>query len=443
MGFFAGKVRGDLAQRCDVVEDEEAASVGSGDEVVVLDLQIADGACGHVEAEGLPVIAVVEGDVDLGFASGVEEAFAFGVFADGRGGCSVGDAVVNLLPGLAAVMGAEEVRTHVVEAQGVDGGVVGELVEVARVHVEDLPEGLQLGRGDVGPVGPGIGGGPDEAVVGSCPDTVDVEGGEAERIDDAAAGNFCGGSVFEGLDGGGQVVGLAGEVGADLLPILATVAGEPEGVGSEVEIVGVGGGELKRFGADGAVAAERLRFDVADLARATIVDGDLSTVDEVGVEGVGGGVAVLLDAGGVPVVEGDASVVASAIDAGAAAILLAAADAVGEGVVGGDVVDLRGGLVVPLGPGFAGILGDDDPLVGGEGDDVGVVGIDEDVLVVVAAGCSAESGPGATAVGGLPGDDGGDVEGVGVFGVDARDRDVASADAGLGAGVVLRVRGPR
>ena len=198
--FFGG-----LAERGYVVEDEVSAAVGCGDEVVVFDFEVADGAGGHVEAEGLPVVAVVEGDVDLGFGAGVEEAFAFGIFADGAGGGTVGNAVVDLLPGLTAVVGAEEMRAHVVEAQSVDSGVVGEGVEVAGVHVEDLPEGLQLGRSDVGPVGAAVGGGPDEAVVGAGPETIDVERGETEGVDDSPAGRLRGGCVFVGADDRGNL----------------------------------------------------------------------------------------------------------------------------------------------------------------------------------------------------------------------------------------------
>src|SRR6185312_5775159 len=104
----------------------------------------------------------------------------------------------------------------------------------------------------------------------------------------------------------------------------------------------------------------------------------------------GSGVAILADAHRRPVVEGDAAGIAAAGDAGRAAVLLAAASAVGEGVVDGD----------------------DGALVGGERHDVPVVGVDPDVLVVVAARGTAPAGEAMAAVGGPPGGLGGVIDDV-------------------------------
>ena len=129
------------------------------------------------------------------------------------------------------------------------------------------------------------------------------------------------------------------------------------------------------------------------------------------------------------------AVVAAAGDAGGAALLLAAADAIGEIVIGVDVVHLRGGLVVPGTPRFAAVDGDDGALIAHDEDDIGVVGVDPDALVIVAAGGAAESGPGLAGVGGFPGDGAGDVDGVGIFGIDGGDGKIAAADASGGAQV--------
>ena len=68
----------------------------------------------------------------------------------------------------------------------------------------------------------------------------------------------------------------------------------------------VDGRELQGLGAEGAVGVRRkLGATFCDLAGAAVVARDLAAVDDVGVEGVGGGVAVLFDADGMPVAEGD------------------------------------------------------------------------------------------------------------------------------------------
>src|SRR5207302_6215212 len=101
----------------------------------------------------------------------------------------------------------------------------------------------------------------------------------------------------------------------------------------------------------------------------------LAAVDDLGIERVGGDVAILIGADGMPVAEGDLAIVAAAGDAGGAALLLAAVDPVGNLVIGDDVIELRGGLVVPAAPGGAVVDADGGALVGGEEDDVGVGGI--------------------------------------------------------------------
>ena len=58
----------DLPQRRDVVEDPEAAAVRADDDVVVVDHEIADRRGRHVQPQRLPVIAVVERDIDLRLA---------------------------------------------------------------------------------------------------------------------------------------------------------------------------------------------------------------------------------------------------------------------------------------------------------------------------------------------------------------------------------------
>jgi hypothetical protein len=55
-------------------------------------------------------------------------------------------------------------------------------------------------------------------------------------------------------------------------------------------------------------------------------------------------------------------------------------------VVGAHVVELRRRLVVPGTPGAAAIHADGGALVHGQQDDIGILGVDPDGVIVVAAG---------------------------------------------------------
>src|SRR5262249_54941301 len=157
--------------------------------------------------------------------------------------------------------------------------------------------------------------------------------------------------------------------------------------------------------------------------------------DDVGVQGVGGDVAVLLHRHRVPVAEGDRPVVAPARDAHRPALLLASAHAVRERVVGADVVELGGRLVVPGAPARSAVDGDDDALVGGDQDDLGVEGVDPGRVVGGAAGGAAEGGEGRPAVGGPPGHDGAREDRVRVGRVDLHLGEIGPALRVAGVGV--------
>ena len=120
-----------LPQRRHVIEDPEPTTVRAGDEIgaetcaVVLDLQVAHGDRWHIESERLPVIAVVERHPHLRIGRRVEQSSLTRIFADGVRHCARRDAVVDLGPGLAAIVRAPEMRVEIVDPHGVGGGVGG------------------------------------------------------------------------------------------------------------------------------------------------------------------------------------------------------------------------------------------------------------------------------------------------------------------------------
>src|SRR6185436_6337795 len=94
-----------------------------------------------------------------------------------------------------------------------------------------------------------------------------------------------------------------------------------------------------------------------------------------------------------------------------------------------DVIHRRGRLVVPVTPGFAAIGGNHGALVAHCEDDIGVVGIDPALLIIVAAGRPAYRRPGEPPVFGAPENGGATVDYVLVLRVDRDGGQVASTDA--------------
>ena len=243
------------------------------DEVVVMDHQVAHGARRHVEAERLPMLAVIERDIDLRLASGEEESFPLRILAHDVDGPAVRDAVRDVRPRLPAVFGPVDVRPEVVEPQRVDRRIRLGGVEVRRLEDRHFRERHQLLRRDVLPVLPGVCGDVNETIVGARPDAVAVERRRCERIDDAALRRLCRRAVGVDADVRRNAPRRPRQVGTDLRPRLSAVQRLPDGVRREVEEMRVGGGEDDRHRAQRpvALAAQRHRADLVHLVGAAVV----------------------------------------------------------------------------------------------------------------------------------------------------------------------------
>ena len=130
-----------------------------------------------------------------------------------------------------------------------------------------------------------------------------------------------------------------------------------------------------------------------------------------------------------PFAKSDFAVLAAARYADRAAVLLAAAHQIGERIGGGRVVELTGRLVVPGTPGLAGIHADERALVAREKKDVGEVGVDPKILIVIAAGRAAKARPRFASVGRTHGDNAGAVNDVRIFGIHTGHGQIPAADA--------------
>ena len=223
---------------------------------------------------------------------------------------------------------------------------------------------------------------------------------------------------------------LSAQVGADLLPVASARAGLPEGIGGEIKRGRISRRKNHRFGPDDAefIGTKWLRQDVLRLVRAAIEAREPAAVNDVGILRRGRDVAVFLRADRLPVAKSDRAVRPAAGDSDRAAFLLPAVEAIGEGVIRADVIKLRGGLVIPRAPGLATVDRDDRALVAGEENNLRVVGIDPDVLVIVAAGRAAPAFPGLATVGRLPANHTRRINDVRIFRIDPHHRQIAAAD---------------
>ena len=75
--------------------------MGANHEIIILDDQVANGRRGHVVAQRVPVLALIERDVDGLFRTGKQQAAPFGVLAHDVDDAAVGDAAGDVGPRLA------------------------------------------------------------------------------------------------------------------------------------------------------------------------------------------------------------------------------------------------------------------------------------------------------------------------------------------------------
>src|SRR5271157_40477 len=180
------------------------------------------------------------------------------------------------------------------------------------------------------------------------------------------------------------------------------------------------------------MAESSLRADLLHFTRDAVPTGDgiaahAAAVDDVGIQRVGRNVRILRRAYRMPFAERDLAIVAAAGDARRSALLLPAIDPVGHLVVGNHVIKLRGRLVVPGTPGAAVVHADGRALVESQQDDVGILRIDPDGVIVVAAGRALDGREARAGVGGPVSGSVGDVDHVLVLRVDTHAGEIRSA----------------
>ena len=107
-------------------------------QIIVLYHQVVNRADRQIELQGLPMVAIIERDIDPQFRSGKQQPFADRVFADHPDIRSLGNAIGNLVPAFSVVVGAIDCRGNIVEAMAVNCGIRRSSFEMAGFKDADL-----------------------------------------------------------------------------------------------------------------------------------------------------------------------------------------------------------------------------------------------------------------------------------------------------------------
>ena len=174
------------------------------------------------------------------------------------------------------------------------------------------------------------------------------------------------------------------------------------------------------------------RRHVFYLPRVPVKSGDLfsaGSINDFGIERVGCDVSVFNGAHGMPIPKIDFTIVSAAGDAHRSAFLLPGANAVRKLIADSDVVELCGRLVEPGTPRLSAIDCYQRALIANEQNNFRVGGINPDVLIIVASGCSAKTHPGFPAVRRAHRYDAGAVHHVRVLRIHPRHGQIAAANS--------------
>ncbi|PYR74732.1 MAG: hypothetical protein DMF86_17720, partial [Acidobacteria bacterium] len=175
-----------LTERGDPVDDPEAASERREDEIVAVDLQVAHRRDRQIELKRLPGVAVVERHEDGAFGAGEEQPGPLRILLDRVDVAVLRQASDDLLPRLAAVAGAINVRTEVLELMSIDGGIRLEEPGMRRFDHRHAAPRRHRGRRHVFPLAAVVERELNLTVVGADPHHRQQQRRRRDRVDDAS-----------------------------------------------------------------------------------------------------------------------------------------------------------------------------------------------------------------------------------------------------------------
>ena len=148
----------------------------SNAKIVAFNDQIANRGRGQVQPQRLPVISIVERNVDGAFGSCKQQTLSLRILAYHVGILVVRNAVRNLSPVSTSVARTINVWPQIVEPESIDGRIRCVLVKVAGVKNRNLLPCFQLLWRHIGPVSAAIGRPMNQPIIGTGPNKINVQG---------------------------------------------------------------------------------------------------------------------------------------------------------------------------------------------------------------------------------------------------------------------------
>src|SRR6266404_497472 len=110
----------------------------------------------QIQLQRLPVVSIVERNIDGAFRSCEQQALWSRVFANHVAGAAIGNAMSNFRPRLSEIARAVNVRAQIVEPERIDRRVRRARIEMRGFDSRDFAPRLQLRRRNVLPEFPAV-----------------------------------------------------------------------------------------------------------------------------------------------------------------------------------------------------------------------------------------------------------------------------------------------
>src|SRR6266566_6042628 len=332
-----------------------------------MDRKVAHGRVRQIELQRLPIVSIVEGNIDGTFRSREEQALAHRIFAHHVARSAIGNPFCDFRPRFSEIARAVNVRAQIIKPERIDRGIRRARVEVRRFDNGNFAPRLQSRRRHVLPGFSAVARDVNQSVVRARPDGVRFFERRSNRVNNAAMLSFFRIARGENAETRGNFVGFAREIVTDDLPTVSRIGRFEKLVGGEVQRVRLERRKSYRQRARVTIfaAANRLRRNLRVLTDVLLRSREPVAIKNVRIERIDGDVSILENPDQMPIAKSNFAVIAAALRRHGAALLLRAVNPVRKAIVGGDVIELRGWLIVPTAPRRAAIHADDRALNGG------------------------------------------------------------------------------